>query len=108
MKPQALLNIEEIPEGKTIHDINPAFAGVDNEFHIGEPSKACAGCRKPFSAIRKPRMEIRLFLPNLPIPIALAYQLCRRCSRKYQHGRNERDAILAAIEAFHRGEEASQ
>lgn len=104
----SLHSIEQVPGGKTAGDVNPAFANVTNEIHLGQRCEVCAACRKPFNAARKPRKEIRLYPVDLPIPIAWAYPLCRCCSRKFGHGGDGRASVLAAVESFHSGEKATQ
>lgn len=108
MKRPAFFSIEEIPEGKTIHDINPAFAGIKQEWRVGKMSLRCASCRKPFNKVRKPRKEIKLYPAELPIPIGWAYRLCGSCVALHQRGGQFRDSVLAAIESFHLGEIPTQ
>ena len=103
-----LHSLELVPEGKKIGDVNPAYAGVEKEVRIGKTSKVCASCRKPFNGVRKPRKEIRLHAVDLAIPIAWAYPLCGSCVAQYQRGESDRDAVLAAVEAFHLGEVPAQ
>lgn len=108
MRPHSFFSIEEIPEGKTIRDINPAFADVKEEWRVGKMGLHCASCRKPFNAIRKPRKEIKLYPANLPIPIGWAYHLCGSCVALHRRGGQFRDSVLAAIESFHLGESPNQ
>lgn len=108
MKP--LHNLVELPAGKTLAEVLPALAHVKEHIHIGTPSPVCAGCRKPFNAVRKRRKAVRLY----PVavcqfaPVAFGYSLCGQCFAQYQKGGDEKEALLAAIEAFSDGEEASQ
>jgi len=106
MKP--LHNLVELPAGKTIADVLPAYAFVNREYRIGSPAVVCAGCRKPFTAVRKRRKMIRLYPVEVFMPMALDYPLCGRCYALYQRGGNDREAILVAVDAFSDGEEASQ
>lgn len=108
MVKHCLHNVLQLPEGKSLGDVLPAFSNVANEIHLGKRSEVCAACRKPFNSARKPRKEIRLYPVDLPIPIAWAYPLCRCCSRKFGHGGDGRASVLASVEAFHNGEKASQ
>jgi len=100
----------ELPAGKTLADVLPVFKRVEDECHIGAPTPDCAGCRKPFTAVRKRRKALRLY----PIgvcqlaPVGYAYSLCGRCWRQYQAGGDQKQALLAAIDAFIDGEEARQ
>lgn len=103
-----LHSLELVPEGKKIGDLHPAYAGIEKEVRIGKTSKVCASCRKPFSAVRKARKEIRLHAVDLELPIAWAYPLCGACVARYQRGAHDRDAVLSAIESFHLGERPSQ
>ncbi len=105
---EKLHGLELLPEGKKIGDVNPVFSRVEKEIHVGERSKVCASCRKPFNAVRKARKEIRLHAVDLAIPIAWAYPLCGSCVARYQRSENDRDAVLAAVEAFHLGERPAQ
>ena len=103
-----LHGLELVPDGKKIGDVCPTFANEEREINIGERSKVCASCRKPFNAVRKARKEIRLHAVDFAIPIAWAYPLCGSCAARYQRGENDRDAVLAAVEAFHLGEWPAQ
>ncbi len=103
-----LHSLELVPEGKKIGDLNHIFSQVEREVRIGKRSTVCASCCKPFSAVRKARKEIRLYAVDLEIPIAWAYPLCGSCVAQYQRGEDYRDAVLAAVEAFHLGEVSTQ
>ncbi|TRZ56538.1 MAG: hypothetical protein D4S02_15420 [Rhodocyclaceae bacterium] len=103
-----LHNMVDLPSGKTIGEVLPAFAGVQHEFHIGRPNQNCAGCRKPFTVARKPRRKIRLYPTMAVVPIAISLQICGACIAMYQHGGADRDAMLAAVEAFAEGAKADQ
>lgn len=104
----ALHDLEILPDGVSINDVEPAFAGVTGEAHIGTMNSCCASCRKPFSPVLKPRKEIRLYPMGMAIPIAFAYAICERCALEYQHGGSDRDAVLASVEAFSQGKEPNQ
>lgn len=108
MKP--LHNVTVIPPGSRLSDVLPAFAHVTDEYHLGTLSTACAGCRKPFSAVRKRRKSFRLYDTLLCqyAPVATAHSLCGRCWRQYRDGGDGREALLASIEAFDAGKEANQ
>ena len=101
-------SIEEMPEGKTLGDINPAFSNLIGEIRVGKRSACCAGCRKPFTPVRKPRKEIRLWPIELNVPIAFAYPICGACVALYQRGEAARDSLFAAVESFHNGDAATQ
>jgi len=104
----ALHDFEILPDGVSIKDVEPAFSEVIAEEHIGKMNSCCASCRKPFSHVRKPRREIRLYPIGLPVPIAFAYAICGRCAVLYRKDRQGRDAVLSSVEAFSRGEEPNQ
>ncbi len=101
-------HIERLPDGQAVAGINPAFSCIKNEIHLGKPSEVCASCHNTFNAVRQPHKEVRLYPINLPIPFAWSYPICRRCSKKLQHGGHGEQSVLAAIESFHYGEKASQ
>lgn len=103
-----LHNLELVPDGQKIGDVCPVFSTVEKELRIGKTSKVCASCRKPFSAVRKARKEIRLHAVDLNIPIAWVYPVCGSCVAGYQRGGDSRDAVLTSIEAFHLGERPAQ
>lgn len=84
-------------------DLLPAFADVKNEVHLGEPNKNCAGCRKPFSAARKVRKNVRIYPVRSILPMCFSYRICGRCFAQHQSGGTDRDAVLAAIQAFCEG-----
>lgn len=107
MSTTPLHNLVGLPEGKAIGDVLPAFSGVHTEIHLGKPNTVCASCRKPFSAVRKRRQAIRLYSTGLQIPVCLQYWLCGCCVAQCQLGGNARDAVLASVEAFADGSEAS-
>lgn len=108
MKTSPLCNLESIPEGKSIGDINPAFSGLKGEMRLGKMSSFCASCRKPFNATRKPRREVRLYPAELQIPVGWAYHLCGSCFAMYQRGGQHHAAVLASIESFHLCEKPDQ
>ena len=98
----------ELPAGTTINEVLPAYADVRHEIHIGSPNQECAGCRKPFTSARKPRRRIRIYPTATLIPVAMSLQICGACMAMYQRGGVDRDAMLAAVEAFAEGVEADQ
>lgn len=108
MKRPPLYGLEEIPQGQTIGDINPAFAGLKGEMRVGKMNSHCASCRKPFNAIRKPRREARLYPAELQIPVGWAYHICGSCLAMYQRGGQHHAAVLASIESFHLCEKPEQ
>ena len=93
-----------LPEGERVQDVLPQFAEVRNELAIGMPAPNCAGCRKPFTAARKRRLNVRLYPIHCLVPVAFAYCLCGACAMKYRRGGIEREAVIAAVEAFHLGD----
>lgn len=99
-----------LPKGKDIAELFPAFSGVKGEIHIGTPNQECASCRKPFTAARKRRKRVRLYSVAvvMHVPVAIDLWVCGRCSAMYERGGNDREAILAAVEAYQTGEEAGQ
>lgn len=98
----------EVPAGKCLADVVPAFAGVAHSVHVGEPNKSCPSCRKTFTAARKPRRSILIAWPAMNLPVALSLAICGGCFFRYRKGGVHRDAMLAAIEAYVDGAEASQ
>lgn len=108
MESSRLHSLESLPEGMNIGDVLPAYAGVEREVRIGKASKVCTSCRKPFNTVRKARKEIRLHAVDLNLPIAWVYPVCGSCVARYLRGENDRDTVLAAVEAFHLGEVPSQ
>lgn len=97
-----------IPEGKTVGDLLPAFSGVKHELHLGEPNPECAGCRKPFSGVRKPRKAIRMYPAFSPVPVAFSFNICGACARMWQKGGADRDGVSASVTAYCEGTEATQ
>jgi len=107
MKPR-LHNLHEIPAGKTVGDVLPAFSDVHHVIHVGTPNAICPGCRKPFTAARKRRKSIRLYPADALVPIAFQYSLCGACFVRHNAGGEVREALLVAISAFVDGDEARQ
>lgn len=103
-----LHQFEELPPGKAVAEVLPAFANVKWTIHIGEPSKRCAGCWKPFSPVRKARRILKAYPIGAAVPIAVVFRLCGTCVAAHQAGWAARDAVLAAVEAFFDGEGATQ
>lgn len=100
-----LHRLDAIPVGKTVGDLLPVFSGVKGDLRIGKPDSNCASCRKPFTLVRKPRKCIRLYPYSAPIPVAFEYRICGACYAIYQRGGDEREGFLAAVEAYHDGEQ---
>ncbi len=105
-----LHNLIGLPAGKTLAEVLPAFAGVTNAVHVGQPANECAACRKPFNAVRKLRKSVSLFPVALcqVVPVAFQYGLCGRCFAQYQRGGADRDAVLVALDSYSDGAEATQ
>lgn len=103
-----LHNMVPIEEGKTVADLLPAFSGVRNEVRIGKPNTVCPGCRKPFNAVRKPRKALRMYPIASTVPIAFSFNICGKCYALHQSCGADRDGVLAAVESYCHGEEASQ
>ena len=97
-----------VPDGKTVADLLPSFSSVKNEIHLGTPNPECASCRKPFTALRKRRAALRLYPNWLPLPFAFSFDICGHCLALHQKGGADRDAVLAAVEAYCDGGEAGQ
>lgn len=97
--------LDAIPDGKTVSDLLPVFAGVKGDLRIGEPDSHRASCRKPFTLVRKPRKCIRLYPYSMPVPMAFEYRICGACYAIFQRGGDEREGFLAAVEAYHDGEQ---
>lgn len=97
-----------IPAGKTVRDLLPQFSDVKHEVGpIGKPCALCAGCGRPFTAARKPRLTLKLYPIHCPVPVALLYRICGRCAIQYRAGGEERNRILAAVERFVLGDGAA-
>lgn len=108
MKANPTHRMEQIPAGKTIGDLVPAYAKVRKQFRVGAPGNVCAGCSKPFTLYRRARREIRIYFSRAAIPAAFAYRLCGRCFGIHQRGGEEREILLSKIEAFHEGKETQR
>lgn len=108
MKNTKLHNLDVLPAGLRVKDALPVFADVKHEVRVGKFSRVCASCRKPFTAARKPRKEIRLYPININVPVAWAYPICGACVEKYKKGESSMDSVLASVEAFHLGEVPAQ
>lgn len=94
-----------LPPGQTIHDVLPQYSAVVREYGpIGKPCSCCAGCSKPFTAARKPRIGLRLYPVHFPVPVSFLYRLCGKCARDYRAGAVRRDRLMAAIEKFVMGD----
>lgn len=100
--------MQALPAGKRIADLLPIFEGIKGEIHVGEPNDDCASCRKPFNLVRRPRKSIRLYSPDLAIPVAFSYRVCGACLVLFRRGGKDRDAFLAAVEAYHNGIDQAQ
>lgn len=98
--PLIIRSISQIPEDKGIGDLLPAFKGIKGEFRLGEPNQECACCRKPFSNARKPRRVCRLYPVWVKIPVIVELRICGNCYAIHQRGGVDREAVIAAIEAF--------
>lgn len=103
-----LHGLTELPNGKLVGDLLEAFSGIKHEVFIGKPNPVCAGCRKPFDAVRKPRKAIRLYPVNSPIPIAYSFNICGHCLALLRRGGSAKDGVLAAVEAYCEGRKAKQ
>ncbi|MBS1132517.1 MAG: hypothetical protein H6R16_3519 [Proteobacteria bacterium] len=97
-----------IPPGKTFSDLLPTYAGAENEVHLGEPNSECASCRKPFNTLRKRRKAVRMYPVRSKVPVAFAFDICGACLALYQAGGASRDGVLAAVESYCDGVEATQ
>lgn len=98
----SLHGLVEIPPGKTVADLLPAFRGVKGEIHIGEPNRACASCGKPFSAARKRRGAIRLY-GQMDVPVVSVMYVCGHCRDLYRRDGAAKDGVLAAVQAYFEG-----
>lgn len=108
MSARSLHNFVRLPSGKTIGEFLPAFSDVKHEIHLGTPSKTCGSCRKPFSAVRKPRKKLYVYPMHIPVPIRFDVCICGACLALYRRGGTHQDGVLAAIEVFVEGEEVTQ
>lgn len=113
MKPPSqkkLHNLVELPSGQQPSDVLAAFSQVTEEIHVGAPAAVCAGCSKPFTAVRKRRKAFRLYPMSVcqKVPIAFSHMLCGRCFGQFRRGGDAKEAIMAAIDAFDDGEIARQ
>lgn len=107
MSARTLHDFVILPKGKTVADVLPRFAGVKHEVHIGDPNAMCGSCRKPFSAVRKRRKTLQIYPAHLPWPLRFDIDICGACLMKHRQGGAARDAVLAAVQAFIEGEEAT-
>ena len=74
-----LHNMTQIPKGKSVADILPAFSDVKHKVYVGKPNKQCASCRKPFNAVRKPRQKILMYPMRTILPICFSFDICGPC-----------------------------
>lgn len=79
-----------------------------NELHLGEPNKECAACRKPLDQKQKKAGSIRVGFENAPVNLFFEYQICADCLVTCQRGGADCEGVMAAVGAFHYGEEATQ
>lgn len=98
----------ELPQGKSIGDINDVYSGVKTHFHIGSPNTVCASCRKPFNAARKPRRQVLIYPAQTRVPVIVSLRICGHCLRLTQLGGAHKESVLCAVEAFFEGDEALQ
>lgn len=99
----------ELPKGKRARDVLPQFAGVHQQLGpIGIPSPFCPSCAKPFRGARKPRRDLLLYPANPLVLSVVRYRLCGLCAKRFNAGGRERDDVLAAVERFIDGSEATK
>lgn len=97
-----------IPDGKTVRDLLPTYSASLCELVIGAHPTQCASCRKPFTAVRKPRRTVKIYPVAALVPVVFLHEICGACLVQYQRGGNDRDGVLAAVQAFLEGDEANQ
>lgn len=97
-----------LPPGANVGEMLPTFSGITEEVHVGKPNAECASCRKPFTTVRKPRKAVRMYPVRSALPVAFSFNICGHCLALYQKGGADRDGVLAAVEAYCEGREASQ
>lgn len=91
----------QIPKGKSVEDMLPAFSGVTQYVAVGaQTQEACACCEKPFTPMRQPQLGFRLYPVISPFPVAYEYHICRKCETRYRSGGAKRNRVLAAVQTF--------
>lgn len=108
MSARPLHDVVRLPTGKTIGEFLPAFSDVKHEIHLGTPSKTCGACRKPFSAVRKPRKKLYVYPMHIPVPVRFDVCICGACLALLRQGGEAADGVLAAVQAFLEGDEVAQ
>lgn len=100
----AMHNFVAMPPGKRAQDVLSQFAEVKYEtLPIGTPSPNCAGCRKPFTAARRPRRAFRIIPIASLVPVIFIYRVCGPCAFQFLKGGDGETAVLAAVERFMEG-----
>lgn len=108
MTARKLHGMTKMPPGTKIGDLLPAFKDCENEIHAGTPNPECASCRKPFNVVRKRRKAVRIYPVHSVLPVAFAFDICGHCLALYRKGGEDMDSVLASVEAYCEGKEASQ
>lgn len=108
MSGRKLHGMIQLPPGKKVGEVLPAFSGITQEVHLGEPNQECAGCCKPFTTARKRRKVVRMYPVSFPMPIVFSFGICGHCLGLYQKGGADRDGVLAAVEAYCEGRKGIQ
>lgn len=107
-KTTTLHSMTVIPDGKTVADLLPVFAGVRQDVFVGKPNPVCASCRKPFDAVRKPRKAVRMYPVAAKVPFSYSFNICGACTRLVANGGAEEQGVLAAVEAYCEAKEAKK
>lgn len=108
MSGRNLHGMTQLPPGKKVGELLPSFSKITQEVFAGKPNRECASCRKPFNVVRKPRKAVRMYPVRSALPVAFSFNICGHCLALYQKGGADRDGVLAAVEAYCEGREASQ
>lgn len=104
MAAQSFASVIEQVKSCARHDAHFRFAEVPDRMIVTQASEDCVRCGKRFTAGRMRRMSVRLY-PLRPVKdTSVCYSLCGPCSAMYRRGGDEREAVLAAVQAFHLGE----
>lgn len=108
MTERKLHSMTQLLPGQKVGELLPAFSNITQEVFAGKSNPECASCRKPFTAVRKPRKAVRMYPVRSALPVAFSFNICGHCLAMYQKGGADRDGVLAAVEAYCEGRKASQ
>ena len=98
-----LHDMVEITGEMKIDGLLPAFSRIKHEVLIGRPNQECASCSKVFNAARKRRGIIRLYPPDMLVPVILQFHICGRCRDLYRQGGDAHAGVMVAVRAYCQG-----